>query len=201
MPIETVAVDEAIRASTQNKLIANANGSPGRAIFTSNGSWSVPAGVYRFKVYLAGGGGAGGDAWEYFGSGVDGGGYRGEGGRGGNGPLCSRIFSGYEPGTTFLITIGAGAVPAGPFGVPAATPAAASTFGTVLTSNPGGNGTGGTVANPSQGAQGSHNGQIVHTNQLFLASQNNGYGEGGQGGNATHPNGFNGNPGICVIEW
>lgn len=199
MPIETVAVDEAIRASTQNKLIANANGSPGRAIFTANGSWSVPAGVFRFKVYLAGGGGAGGEALEDFGGG--GSGYRGEGGRGGNAPLCSKIFTGYEPGTTFLITIGAGGVASG--GIFGGPPAAAgdSTFGTVLSSTHGGVGTGGFSSYAAQGAPGTHNGQAFHTNQLFLLTQNNGYGEGGQGGNATHPNGYNGNPGICVIEW
>lgn len=189
MTIDAVAPDEPIQASTQNKLIANANTSPGRVIFTSSGIWSVPAGVFQFKVTLAGGGGKGGDAYGSFYEGFT---YLGEGGRGGDAPMCSKIISGQDTGASFAITIGAGAIGGGLGGT--------TSFGALLQSTGGGPGTGG-ASPPAQGSFGTHNGQMLHTSQLFLISQNNGYGQGGAGGNYYGSPGNNGNPGICVIEW
>ena len=189
MPISTVSTNDPVKASTQNQLIQHANGTPGRAIFTSNGNWSVPQGVFKFKVYLAGGGGQGGDAYGTYYEGFN---YQGDGGRGGDSPLCSKVIFGVEPGTTFAITIGAGSTGYGAGGT--------STFGALLQSTGGGKGVGGSSP-PSHGASGTHNGELRHTNALFQSSQNNGYGQGGQGGSYYGTNGKNGNNGICVIEW
>lgn len=185
MAMAEVAVDDPVQASTQNNLIKNANGSPGRAIFTANGVWSVPQGVFQFKVYLAGGGGLGGPA---YGDNHEGFTYLGDGQRGGQAPLCSKIISGQEAGTSFAITIGAGATTSVPGGT--------SSFGALLQSTGGGPGT-----DLSQGGTGTHNGQMRHGNQMFCISQNNGYGEGGSGGTYGSIPGYPGNPGICVIEW
>ena len=60
MTIASVAADEPVQASTTNQLIANVNASPGIAIFTANGTFSVPNGVHKFMVTLCGGGGPAG---------------------------------------------------------------------------------------------------------------------------------------------
>lgn len=192
MTISSVNPDEAIKASTANQLIANVNGSPNRAVFTANGTWSVPEGVHQFIVYLAGGGGGGS------GSAIVGGGeyteYR-KGSQGGHGPLCSKIFSGYDIGTSFSITIGAG----GSAGSPGSSGGngSASSFGTVLSSN---GGSGGAAVEDSHGTDGSHTGTMSHTNQLWLQSARLGYGEGGPAGSGGGAGGAGGN-GICVIVW
>lgn len=199
MPLSEVAVSESIKASTQNKLIKNANGSPGRAIFTANGSWSVPQGVFSFKVYLAGGGGGGASA---YGDGSEGFTFIAEGGRGGDGTMCSKIFTGVAEGTAYLIEIGAGGTGAsGGFFGDAATAGGTSKFGTVLQSAGGQPAPVATSPYQIRGANGAHNGQIAHDSRIFLRTQDNGYGEGGRGGGYSSINGANGNPGICVIEW
>lgn len=190
MPIDNVAVADPVQASTQNKLIAHANGSPGRAIFTANGLWSIPQGVYKFKVYLAGGGGKGSQAYFSTSEGFT---YLGDGARGGDSPLCSKMFAGLDIGTSFSIVIGAGATGGGPGGT--------STFGALLSSSGGTAATGGGASPGAPGGSGSHNGEIRHTNQLFQVSQNNGYGQGGEGGTYYGTDGSNGNGGICIIEW
>lgn len=189
MTISAVAADEPIQASTMNKLIANVNTSPNRIVFTANGIWSVPAGVFQFKVTLAGGGGKGGDAYGNFYEGFT---YLGDGGRGGDAPMCSKIITGQDTGASFAITIGAGATGAGVGGT--------TSFGALFQSTGGGPGTGG-ASPPLQGSFGTHTGQMLHSSQQFMLSQNNGYGQGGQGGTYYGGSGSNGNPGICVIEW
>lgn len=198
MPLSEVEVGGPVKASTQNGLIKNANGSPGRAVFTANGTWSVPQGVYRFIVFLAGGGGAGSGA---YGEAVEGFSYISDGGQGGDGPLCSKVFSGVEAGTTYAIEIGAGGVASGGFLSPPGTPAGNSKFGTVLQSNGGGPAPTQISVSQVRGASGTHNGELRHGNDMFQVSQGNGYGAGGKGGTYSHVNGFNGNPGICVIMW
>jgi len=192
MPLSSVAVGDPVQASLNNRLIAHANGTPGRAIFLSNGLWSVPQGVFQFKVYLCGGGGGRGLDYPF------GEGDIGYGGRGGISPLCSKIITGQETGTTFTITIGA----AGTQGNNGGT----STFGALLTSNggyPGQNSSGSGFT--FSGDRGSHNGQIAHSNELFLKVGNTskswgqGYGTGGiiNIDNQDLP----AVDGICVIEW
>lgn len=188
MPLSTVATGEPVKASTTNAMIHNVNGSPGRAIFKVNGTWSVPSGVYRFKVYLAGGGGARGFDYDF-----------GEdsrlGGDGGDSPLCSKIYGSYDVGTSFSIVIGAGATTAGADG-------GTSTFGTVLQSTGGGGGSPGSDGTPLPGSRGTHTGEMAHDNDLFLAPEVKGFGTGGR----TVVYGLYvstkaASDGICIIEW
>lgn len=50
MTLSTVAVDDPILASREQQIIANINASPGRQVFTSNGTFSVPNGIHKFRV-------------------------------------------------------------------------------------------------------------------------------------------------------
>lgn len=191
MPLSSVAVGDPVQASLNNRLIAHANGTPGRAIFTSNGVWSVPQGVFQFKVYLAGGGGGRGLDYPY------GEGEIGYGGDGGPAPLCSKIITGQETGSSFTITIGAGGAQGSDGGD--------STFGALLTSNGGlhgQNSSGSSAVLP--GLRGSHNGTITHTNGLFMYLGNLAKGEGqgyGTGGKFFDIYDLPAVGGICVIEW
>lgn len=178
MALPTVAVDDAITADTMNGLIRHVNGTPSRAIFTSSGSWTIPEGVQKFKVTLAGGGGTGGANTEVGGS-------EGEytvvyGGPGGSGPMISAIFNAGGAGSAVTVTVG---------GVGAAS----SVLG--LISNGGSNG-------GTYGSAGGHGaatfppGQpaIFHTNMLYGPAVGVGYGQGGGPAAA-------GQPGIVIIEW
>lgn len=181
MPISTVAVDEAIKASTENKILAHVNGSPGRAIFTSNGTFAVPAGVYQFKVSLAGGGGGSG-------TNVSSGGFENivvtGGGPGGDSPLASKIITGQDIGTSFNIVIGAGSTGTG----------GTSTFGALLQST---GGLKGATGDPTGvGARGTHNGDISLGSETFVNASGIYYGKGGRSGMSEA-----GGNGICVIEW
>lgn len=68
-------------------------------VFTSSGTFTVPAGVTKVKVTVVGGGGAGG--------GVVNTGTRGGGGGGGGGASI-KIVSGLTPGSTVSVTVGTG---------------------------------------------------------------------------------------------
>lgn len=119
-------------------------------IFTSSGIWTCPAGVKSVHVQVFGGGGAGGSC-------SDGGG----GGGGGGGHMKSQTLS-VVPGTTYQITIGAGATSVGGNG-------GATSFGTLLSANGGnggkyngggngGSGGGGPGGNGGDGGTGSYGG-------------------------------------------
>ncbi len=178
MTLETVAVDDPVLASTMQQVIANVNGSPGRAIYTSNGTWSVPNGVHKFKVTLCGGGGANGPDGTS-GSGEDS--YVVPGGAGGTSPLISAVVAGVDLGTTFAITIGAVGATVGAGG-------GTTSFGTLMSCTGGGGGGGpgspgaSGVATFPAGAP-----SVYHSNLLYVSSSGVPYGQGG--------------PGIVVIEW
>lgn len=198
MTLSTVAAGDPVKASEMNSIIAHVNGSPGRAIFTASGTWSVPAGAHKFKVYLAGGGGGGGGGIyhaEDFSSGE----YHTTGGVGGDAPLISKVFAGVDIGTTYVITIGAGGAAA----LEAATGSTGgdSTFGTVMESH---GGLGGHAGGGAGAYGGQTGGQIRHGNGMFVTSANKGYGAGGLGGSQTVGSDTTsdaGSNGICVIEW
>ena len=175
MPIPAVAVDEPILADTMNSLIQNVNGSPYRAVFTASGSWTVPPGVQKYKVTLAGAGGAGGTT-------VTVGGSEGEftvvyGGSGGSAPMISAVFNAGAPGTTVSFTV------------------ESTTSCNGLVSTGGGVGGGG-------GSPGTHGSAtfppgmpaMYHFNGLFGGSPFIGYGQGG-------PADSSGGPGAVIIEW
>lgn len=180
MTLETVAVDDPVLASTMQQVIAHVNGSPGRAVYTSNGTWSVPNGVHKFKVTLCGGGGRAGAATS------SGGGEDSSlvpGPNGGTAPMISAIFAGVELGTTFAITIGAG----GTSGAGGTT-----SFGTLMSSGGGGAGGGTGTATFPAGAP-----SVYHTNELFCVGPASvGFGRGGNDGD-----GGPGYPGVVVVEW
>lgn len=180
MTLETVAVDDPVLASTMQQVIAHVNGSPGRAVYVANGTWSVPNGVHKFKVTLCGGGGRSG-ANVVGGGGEDS--YVVPGANGGSAPMISAIFEGVELGTTFAITIGAG----GTSGAGGTT-----SFGTLMSSSGGGAGGGSGTATFPAGAP-----NVYHANEIFcFSSAGVGYGRGGPSGDLLP-----GYSGIVVVEW
>jgi hypothetical protein len=98
MAIEAVSVDNPVKASTMNQIISNVNVSNNRAIFTANGTWSVPVGVHRFKVTLCNIGAAS------TGLVTVGDGFQIDGPQGAHSPMASKIFSGIDEGTSYAIT-------------------------------------------------------------------------------------------------
>ena len=126
-------------------------------------------------------------------------------------PLVSKIFGGSDTGTSFAITIGAAGKATGSAAV---RNGGTTSFGTLLHS------TGGIVADT---VAGTHNGDMMHTNDLFCSMQTIwlgpagdidggshfvGYGAPGKGGQRLYrasvdspEAGWPGGPGVCIIEW
>lgn len=179
MTLSTVAVDDPILASREQQIIAHVNASPGRAIFTSNGTFSVPNGVHKFRVYLAAGG-AGGHPDTMGGAGEDS--YIIFGAAGNSSHLSSAEFVGVDIGTSFAVTIGAGGV--GPDSTGGTT-----SFGSTYSATGATSGDKGTVTFPSSPNA------MYHSNGLYMSSGGWQYGQGGAGG------GNNGYQGIVVVEW
>lgn len=192
MSISSVSAGQDISATHLNDIAAALNAVNGRQIFTSSGTFTWPAGVNRVKVTLAGGGGRAGASW-----------FAGVGGtvqqpssRGGNSPMCSKIVSGIDAGTTISITIGAAGVGTAAGGT--------TSFGSVFQST---GGTGG-VTNVV-GTDGTHTGEIQHDNRVFVFARDDyhgiiGYGQGYPSNSGIQsPVGYSqaGGPGILVIEW
>lgn len=200
--IDNVAVDEPILASTMNALINGANGSPGRAVYLADGVFSVPAGVQRFKVTLCGGGGGGGAA------GSGGGGedlFVTQGGPGGDAPMISAIFTGYDEGASIPVIVGAGGDgPLHEAGETTSFATLSSTGGLPGATGPSSPGGVGTKGNPGTGNFPVGAPSFFHTNELFGVGYTNkvlvGYGRGGVGGNDGVA-ALDGRPGIVVIEW
>lgn len=211
MPISNVSVGQPITDTLTNQLIDHVNGTNGRAMFVSNGNWRVPAGVHKFKVTLCGGGGRGQNSNS-----------SGEnliaGGEGGDSPMISAVLSGYDTGTTFVITIGAGGTNAVPLG-------GTTSFGAVMSSSGGDRplaSTGewydarnpkGPAGAPVFPAGAPH---IYHCNEIlarrYRFNKLIGYGKGGLGGpgysgyggsyeNLNSPGPEDGEPGVVLIEW
>lgn len=217
MALENVAVGEVVKASTMNAVIDFVNGANGRAIFTTNGTWTLPDGVQRFKVTLCGGGGRGHASVSV---GFGGEAYDLAGGEGGDAPMISGVFTGYDAGTSFAIDIGVGGTSSVPTG-------GTTSFGTTGLTSAGGqlaaNSTGtwdnASVPKGSPGAATFPSGfpHFFHSNDIlcryvFHFGKIRGYGMGGRGGpgfsgyGGTHealhsPGPEDGSPGVCIIEW
>lgn len=175
MPIPAVAVDDPILADTMNSLIQNVNGSPYRAVFTASGSWTVPPGVQKYKVTLAGTGGTGGTSVTTGGS--EGEYYINVGGPGGSAPMISAIFNAGAPGTTVSFTVGS------------------TTSCNGLVSTAGGNGGGsGTPGGSGSATFPPGVPAVYHFNGIFCGSVGIGYGQGGPADSA-------GGPGAIIFEW
>jgi len=179
MTISSVAVDDPVEAPTVNQLIDNVNASPGRAILTSNGNWSVPSGVHKFKVTLCGGG-SGAQPDQVGGGGEDS--YIIPGLPGTSSHMISACFAGIDVGTTYVVTVGAaGAASQGTGGT--------TSFGTSLVSPGAAYGNKGSVSSGGGAAQ------LLYYDHVYLSSAGWRYGDGGAGSGAA------GRAGICVIEW
>lgn len=178
MTIASVAVDDPIEAATANQLIANVNGSPGRAIFTANGLWSVPDGVHKFKVTLCGGG-AGGHPDTSGGGGEDS--YIIPGDPGNDSQMISALYSGVDVGTSYTVTIGAGGATADASGGTTSLGSILSSTGATSSSKGTATVTGGT--------------QSMYRDHFVLNSSGVPYGSGGAGGGGA------GAQGIVIIEW
>jgi hypothetical protein len=148
-------------------------------VFTSSGTFTVPAGITRVKVWAYGAGGGGGG-----GSGTGG---AANGGSGGAGGLGSAFITGLTPGAAITVTIGTG----GNGGVGAnsgqtsGTAGTNTSFGGAVTATGGGGGlfASGGVAGAS-GAAGtfSTTGQIINNPR----TQSNATGGGGNGSSGTN---------------
>jgi hypothetical protein len=175
----------------------------GRQIFTSNGTFTVPAGVSYLKVTCVGGGGGGGYGTSVgYGEGES---YYYWGGGGGGGANVSEYLS-TSGGTTYSVGIGAGGNATGP------TNGGTSSFGVTLVTAAGGiKGADATYSNGAGGAGGSSGTGFVIAGTPG-ATQTPGsaagfgatYGYGGQGGYGGSFVGNAGNPGtagIVIVEW
>lgn len=177
IPLGDVDAGVAVKSSTHKQVVSHVNGSPGRKVFTGNGSWQIPDGVHSFKVTLCGGGGGGyhyqwNEADNYY--------------DGGDSPMVSRCISGLDIGTTITVTVGAG----GGVGANGGT----TSFGTYLSSSGGHGATqSGNGSRGSANFQGGQNG-LYHGNDTFVTSGGAPYGGGGSGA-------VGGTAGIVVIEW
>ena len=82
----------------------------GGQVFTSSGTFTVPDGVTRVKVTVAGGGGNGGNARANFQPSPRGGGVTSAaGGGGGGGGIAIKFVTGLTPGGTVSVTVGGAA--------------------------------------------------------------------------------------------
>lgn len=113
-------------------------------LFTSNGTWTCPAGVTEVLLQGVGGGGGGGGA-----AGSATGGENGIGGSGGGGALFGTARVAVTPGTSYAVTIGTG-------GSGGAAGAAGSNHGS--NGNDGGDTVFGSTLATFYGAQGGHGG-------------------------------------------
>ena len=168
-----IAVDLPIRASDVLQLAKHVNGQPGRQVFTASGLFTVPDGAHQLKVTLCGGGGeeqaiyyvieVGGDSpyghrlYKYS----------------SRATMCSKIITGLDIGSTVSVTVGAATA--------GMTPAGATSFGALLTSN-------GAPNTDNEDDMSSHTGTLVHDNRIFC-------------NNAGVPYGTRSLGGICVVEW
>lgn len=184
-------------------------------VFTSNGTFTIPAGITRVMVDGCGGGGGGGKSTELdvgnFGSGGGGGGY------------FRKIITGLTPGETVTVTVGAGGAKAGSVGT-AGSAGNTSSFGAHASASGGSGGSaspnalvdGGVGSNGDINLQGgfgeSHStmdrstggstqfgiGGLMRASSLKKSAV--GYGSGGYGA-AYNTTAEDGRPGIVIVYY
>lgn len=137
-------------------------------LFTSNGTFTVPAGVTSIRICVVGGGGGGGG---------------GHSGGGGSGFVRTGTYA-VSPGQNYTITIGSGGT-GGPNGGGAGTNGGSSSFSSLLTAS-GGNGAGNSTSGGSGGSGGG--GGCNGGNPGGSGGTN-----GSSGGSCTYPGGSGGN--------
>jgi hypothetical protein len=129
--------------------IAIANQRCRASVFTTSGTWTVPAGCFSAKITCVGGGGGAGFNSTYAG-----------GGGGSGGAAMKWLNNVLTPGATYTITVGGG-------GPAAATPGGGnsggnSSFGSIVTALGGGGGGGGSGTTNGGGAGGSATGGDIN---------------------------------------
>ncbi|MEY8338473.1 glycine-rich domain-containing protein [Lachnospiraceae bacterium 62-35] len=157
----------------------------GQQVFTSSGTFTVPANIYSIDVFCVGGGGAGG---RYY-SASDGKQFGGAGG--GGGYTSTRKNIAVSPGQSYAVTVGSGGIQPGS-SYDTAAPGGTSSFGSILTANGGEIGKEGNrlsfTTHPSGGAGGSGGGGGLKLqydadgNFKELGIGGNGGSDGGNGG-------------------
>lgn len=193
MTIAPGAVDAPVLASKLNQVYAHINLSAGRFVFTSNGTFVVPAGVHQFRVYMAGRGGNGGPL-NVSESGDT------PTGPGGSSPMISAIFTGQAIGASFAVIVGDG------------TNDGTTKFATLMQVTAGANRE--SVGGGGWGTPTFPLGQtpVYHDNGMFGSMQEDptgltvfrGFGSGGTGayiGTSGAVSAQAGMTGVCVIEW
>lgn len=175
--------------------------SHGCSAFGSNGSYTVPAGVYSIEVNCVGGGGGGGGAGSYTtgGSGTPTTVYT-AGGQGGFGGCGISVLS-VTPGTVYAMTIGA----AGPGGLMGANGTAGgnTTFGSSLVVATGGaSGHAGSTSPGSNGANGYGSTSTYGTDGIAYALGSSPRGKAGAGA-LPNPSaaGAAGTAGLIIIKY
>jgi len=171
----------------------------GVQVFTSSGTFTVPAGITKVKVWVVGGGGTGGPTSSY-GCGATG------GGGGGAGGVGQAFISGLTPGANITVTVAPGASgSASSFGAyatatgggPGATPGVGANGG-FTTSGATNYVIGGAVLPGTQGVPGGAAtgvGGSGAVNTLFA-----GHGYGGSGG-SNGGGGVGGGGGLVIVEY
>ena len=167
----------------------------GGKIFTSSGTFTVPAGVTEVYVSMCGGGGGGG-----------GGGSNSKGGPGGGAGAYFKKPVTVTPGATYTITVGAGGAGGAGSTTVNGQPGQAggtSSFGSLLSATGGGGGGGATQSSDgTKGTPGTAPGGFPgrDSDSYFGWGYGIGYGSGGSGG-STGSKGGDGAPGFVLIEW
>lgn len=181
--------------------ISDFNGS-GKQLFTSSGTFTVPAGITKVWVSMSGGGGGGSNGYA-----IDTLYYWGKGGGGAAAYLAKAVT--VTPGADITVTIGAGGTAGGP-----GTAGGTTSFGSLLSCAGGGGG--GNASNGSPGAAGGAGGTAggegcggssifgaggAYASVSLAGRPGAGYGGGGGGGGGQDKAGAAGTPGFCLIEW
>lgn len=165
----------------------------GRAVFTADGTFVVPANVNKVYITACGGGGGGGRT-------TSGSNNYGGGGGGGGGALIRREMYNVTPGQSIPITIGAGGVNGNP-----STAGGATIIGSLVTlpgGSPGGAGGsggapggGGSAGNVNAGAGGSGGGSFGVNGGFTYVSSVGGFGHPSGSVGSTYPSGGGGGGG------
>lgn len=178
-------------------------------VFTSSGTFTVPAGVTKIKVTVIGGGGGGNTNWYYAG--------------GGGGGAAIKIISGLTPGSTVSVTVGAGGAQNTDGGTSSfgaycsATGGKKGTTSTNQSGAEGGIGTGGDLnirgggtgggynginqATPSPGGSSILGGGGFSSGSSAGVNGGNGGAYGGGGGGTGTANAGSGAAGVVIVEY
>lgn len=201
--VANVTVDDKGRVTAASSTTLPAGGFSNMQVFTSNGTFTVPAGVTKVKVTVVGGGGNGSSGFD------NGEGFYVAGYGGGAGGAAIEVISGLSPGATISVTVG------GINGTSSFGAYCSATGGTNAISNPnvfifeagsGGVGSGGNLNINGQGGGAGNNtysnsspggtgGTSIMGGGGRAGTAGGNYGGGGGGDSAS------GGPGVVVVEW